>query len=164
MWAERPELMHNYAVFDTICNVYIPHSGKPFHDRQAFFQSLGKTVSKISHHGPLVVIGDFSARLHRHFDSDPTCIGPHVFGCSAAEENPQSNRSLLLQLCETFDFVVANTMFDHEASKQVTVFFFFSAHLFACRPRSQCTSTTAYGQSQDAGRLFTMLAAAQDMS
>ena len=30
--------------------------------------------------------------------------------------------------------------------------FFLRAHLFACSPRSQCTSTTAYGQGQDAGR------------
>ena len=34
----------------------------------------------------------------------------------------------------------------------VCVCFFFSARLFAFRPRSQCASTTAYGQGQGAGR------------
>ena len=45
-----------------------------------------------------------------------------MFGRSTAIFDPQSNRSLLLELCQTHDLAIANTFFEQPANRQVTVY------------------------------------------
>ena len=37
-------------------------------------------IAGLSGHGPLILLRDFNARLHKRFDSDPDLVSPHVFG------------------------------------------------------------------------------------
>ena len=73
-------------------------------------------------HGPLLVFGDCNARLHAKLDSDPYFIGPHIFGDGRANFDTDSNRSLLLELCECCRLIVGNTFFPQPANKQVTYY------------------------------------------
>ena len=49
-------------------------------------------------------------------------MGPFVFGNPAARSNPKSNRSYLLELCTACDLVIGNTLFDEDASRQITCY------------------------------------------
>ena len=106
----------------TICSIYAPHSGRPRDDRQAFFQQVAHWLLSRSCHGPLLVFGDCNARLHAKLDSDPYFIGPHMFGDGRANFDTDSNRSLLLELCECCRLIVGNTFFPQPANKQVTYY------------------------------------------
>ena len=37
---------------------YAPHSGYPVADRQAFFEDVAATCNRLSHHVPLMLLGD----------------------------------------------------------------------------------------------------------
>ena len=67
-----------------ITSAYSPHSGKPYTDRQAFYDELSAHIANQSFHGFQMVLGDFNARLHRAFPGEEEILGPYVFG------NPQS--------------------------------------------------------------------------
>ena len=58
-------------------------------------------------------LGDFNARLHRRFAGESTHLGERIFGKPAAQHNPTSNRTLLLELCGTHGLAIANTFFNH---------------------------------------------------
>ena len=105
-----------------VCSLYAPHQGKPFQDRLDFYQSSAEWIGKLSRHGPLLVLGDFNARLHTRFATEDHRFGEHIFGDSQAEPRPESNRQLLLELCEALDLVVGNTFFAQPPSRQVTVY------------------------------------------
>ena len=59
-------------------------------------------------------------RLHRRFEADPPCTGLFVFGNPDAQVDASSNRSFLVELCESNNLAVANTVF----------FFFFFFFFF----------------------------------
>ena len=107
-----------------LCNIYAPHNGKDFAVRHAFFQNVATWLTQQSRHGPLYVVGDFNARIHKIFDeeADSRCLGPYVFGKTSAHVDGQSNRSLLLELCHAHDLAVANTFMEQPACRQVTVY------------------------------------------
>ena len=105
-----------------ICSLYAPHSGKPFDERQTFFQATAEWMNSLSRHGPLLALGDFNARLHKMHAGESHLIGPHIFGNKNAYFNAESNRSLLLEMCEALGLFVANTGFDLPVEKQVTVY------------------------------------------
>ena len=105
-----------------ICSTYAPHSGKPAADRQHFYSELGGFLGKISRHGPLLVLGDFNARLHRRFPNEEQIIGPYMFGSPGAAYNAASNRSLLAELCTKAKLSIGNTFFDMPADHQVTCY------------------------------------------
>ena len=100
------------------------HNGKDFAVRHAFFQHVTTWLTQQSRHGPLYVVGDFNARIHKIFDeeADSRCLGPYVFGQTSAHIDAQSNRSLLLELCHAHDLAVANTFMEQPACRQVTVY------------------------------------------
>ena len=50
-------------------------------------------------------------RLHRRFEADPPCTGPFVFGNLDAQVNARSNRSFLVELCESNNLAVAICFF-----------------------------------------------------
>ena len=105
-----------------ICSLYAPHSGKPFDERQTFFQATAEWMNSLSRHGPLLALGDFNARLHKRHAGESHLIGPHIFGNKNAYFNAESNRSLLLEMREALGLFVANTGFDLPVEKQVTVY------------------------------------------
>ena len=41
-----------------ICSPYAPHSGKPFGERQTFFQAAADWMNSLSRHGPLLALGE----------------------------------------------------------------------------------------------------------
>ena len=53
-----------------ICSLYAPHSGKPFDERQTFFQAAAEWMNSLSRHGPLLALGDFNARVHKMHAGD----------------------------------------------------------------------------------------------
>ena len=105
-----------------VCSLYAPHQGKPFEERLQFYQSSSEWIGKLSRHGPLLVLGDFNARLHTRFATEEHRLGEYIFGYTSAEPHPESNRQLLLELCEALDLVVGNTFFAQPPSRQVTVY------------------------------------------
>ena len=105
-----------------VCSLYAPHQGKPFEERPQFNQSSSEWIGKLSRHGPLLVLGDFNARLHTRFATEEHRLGEYIFGYTSAEPHPESNRQLLLELCEALDLVVGNTFFAQPPSRQVTVY------------------------------------------
>ena len=105
-----------------VCSLYAPHQGKPFEERLHFYQSSSEWIGKLSRHGPLLVLGDFNARLHTRFATEEHRLGEYIFGYTSAEPHPESNRQLLLELCEALDLVVGNTFFAQPPSRQVTVY------------------------------------------
>ena len=96
-----------------VCSLYAPLD---------FYQSSAEWIGKLSRHGPLLVLGDFNARLHTRFATEDHRFGEHIFGDSQAEPHPESSWQLLLELCEALDLVVGNTFFAQPPSRQVTVF------------------------------------------
>ena len=87
-----------------ICSLYAPHSGKPFDERQTFFQAAAGWMNSLFRHirhGLLLALGDFNARLHKMHAGDSHFIGPHIFGNKNAYFNAESNRSFLLEMCES---------------------------------------------------------------
>ena len=107
-----------------LCNIYAPHSGKDFAVRHVLFQKVATWPTQQSRHGPLYVVGDFNARIHKIFgeETDSRCLAPYVFGQTSAHVDAQSNRSLLLQLCHAHDLAVANTFTEQPACRQITVY------------------------------------------
>ena len=55
----------------TVCSIYAPYSGKPLQEGLEFYHGLRR-----SPHGPFGVLGDFTARIHKQYVSDPECVGP----------------------------------------------------------------------------------------
>jgi hypothetical protein len=102
--------------------VYAPHSGKPVNERREFFSDLGSLLNQLSSHGPNFFMGDFNARLHHKFPEEESMIGPYMFGNPLASHNPDSNRSLLVELCSAHDFVIGKTLFDEPPERQITCY------------------------------------------
>ena len=78
-------------------------------------------MNSLSRHGPLLALGDFNARLHKMHARESHLIGPHILG-TKAHSNAESNRSLLLEMCESLGLFVANTGFEVPVEKHVTVY------------------------------------------
>ena len=79
-------------------------------------------MNSLSRHGPLLALGAFNARLHKMHACESHLIGPHIFGNKNAHFNAESNRSSLLEMCESLRLFVANTGFDVPVEKPVTVY------------------------------------------
>jgi len=105
-----------------ICSAYAPHSGRPVDERKQFYADLGSFLASMSRHGPLLLLGDFNARIHRRYPGEESIIGEYVFGKPAAQYNAASNRSLLTELCNSLKLVIGNTFFEQPAERQVTCY------------------------------------------
>ena len=67
------------------------------------------------------MLSDFNARLHTRFATEEHRLGEYIFGYTSAEHHPESNRQLLLELCEALDLVVGNTFFAQPPGRQYNV-------------------------------------------
>ena len=74
-----------------ITSAYSPHSGKPYSERQAFYDELAAHIAKQSFHGFQLIMGDFNERLHRTFPGEEEIMVPFVFGNARAEFSAESN-------------------------------------------------------------------------
>ena len=103
-------------------SAYAPHSGKPFGERQTFYQHVAEAYSATSSHGPKLLFGDWNARLYRRMPGEEKVIGEHVFYNSSAAIPADANRNLLLELCASNDLVIANTFSEHQPDALVTCY------------------------------------------
>ena len=106
----------------TVCSIYAPHNGKSVEERRSLFHNMSTWLTSRSRHGPLCVLRDFNARLHRRFEADPPFIGPFVFGNPDAQVDASSNRSFLVELCERNHLAVADTFIERLAEEQATYY------------------------------------------
>ena len=102
-----------------------------------FFQAAAEWMNSVSRHGPLLALDDFNAGLHKMHAGESHLIGPHIFGNKNAYFNADSNRSLLLDMCESPGLFVANAGF--YLAKQVPV------HNVGSSPAATLNSTN-FGQ------------------
>ena len=58
--------------------------------------------------------------IRAHRPGEEATMGRYVFGSPPAQHIPESNWSLLAELCCTRDVVIANTFFDEPAERQIT--------------------------------------------
>ena len=64
----------------TIVNVYAPQSGRPEEEKEQFYQQLKEVLSKTNKKGPILIIGDFNARLQEPEDEEEEeWIGEHTY-------------------------------------------------------------------------------------
>ena len=105
-----------------LISCYAPHSGYPLIDRVNFFQSVAAFANKLSAHGPKLLLGDWNARLHRRLTGEEHILGPYLFSNPSLHIPQDSNRHLLIELCQSLKLVVANTLFDVTAEGQVTCY------------------------------------------
>ena len=94
---------------------YAPHSGKPYLERQVFFNDLSDFVSKTSAHGPKIICGDLNARIYRRLPGEEQIMGTHIFENKAVQIKPDANRHLLVELCSGLEMVVSNTFHEQPA-------------------------------------------------
>ena len=103
-------------------SVYAPPNTEnhPFESRQELYSQAQSFIASQRCHEPVFVCGDFNARLHYRQCGEESVLGPGVFGNASKILSPTSNRELLLELCNSMDGVLANTMFEHDAESLVT--------------------------------------------
>ena len=91
-----------------------------FHDRHRFFEVLTAVFRRTSVNGLKMIFGDLNARLQRRLPGEEQIIGEHVFGDVSRQLDLNSNRELLVELCECQSLAIANTFFDHTPDAMVT--------------------------------------------
>ena len=103
-----------------LITAYAPCGTYDFASRRSFFDALSDFLKCAKCHGPRVLLGDFNARMHYQRAGENTVIRPYIFGNPDAADDPQSNRSMLFELCTEFSSVLANTWFEPGADGVVT--------------------------------------------
>ena len=91
-----------------------------FTERHSFYDALSDYLTKFKCHGPILVVGDVNARLHKVRSGKEGISRPHVFGIFLSSDDPLSNRNLLMVLCERHCLKVVNTYFDYDLERRVT--------------------------------------------
>ena len=100
--------------------MYAPHGDYKLEVRHDYFASLRECIARYRTHGPTFVIGDLNARIHVARNGERDIVGSHVFGDAALIDDTCSNRELLLEICSSLRYCVANTFFEHPPHEQVT--------------------------------------------
>ena len=93
----------------------------PFEVRQEFYAQVQDFVESQRTHGPVIVLGDFNARLHYRQNGEEDVMGPTVFGNPNKILASTSNRELLVELCRSLDAYLANT-FSGRAPEQLATY------------------------------------------
>ena len=107
----------------TILSAYAPHNGHTLEDKHAFFAILPSNTRIKNKHSSTFVFGDLNAQLGRVGVGESTSIGPYVYRKTICERGATiSNRELLLELCTTHGFRIANTFFDYPDCLLVSYF------------------------------------------
>ena len=103
-----------------VCSLSAPHQGKPFQDRLDFYQSSAEWIGKLSRHGPLLVLGDFNARLHTRFATEDHRFGEHIFGDSQAEPHPDRTGNFCLNFVKRWtSLLVTPSLLNHQVGRSL---------------------------------------------
>ena len=102
-----------------IC-AYAPHSRYAFDVRQSFFQELKVTYERTSVNGPKFILGDLNARSGHALPGEERIFGAYTLGNRTVHNDKNSNRDLLLELCEDHALAVGNTFFANPIERQAT--------------------------------------------
>ena len=90
----------------SVVGVYAPHEGRPFEEKEAFYESLSVTLHSLSRDGPLGLCGDLNCKLNFRHVGEENIIGPHIFNPGPPAGDELQNRDLLVQLCSRYDLSV----------------------------------------------------------
>ena len=59
-----------------------------------------------------MLLGDFNSQIHYQGAGEDSMVGPYGYGNSCAAYDPESNRSMLIELCTEFPSLLANSWFE----------------------------------------------------
>ena len=110
----------------TIINCYAPQAASDEQTKTDFYDSLQKAIRKAPKKGPIVIIGDFNARLQEPDNEEESeWIGEHTFAKGSEttwQQTPEveENRELLLNICRQYKMLPMNTRFPKPAHKLAT--------------------------------------------
>ena len=107
----------------SIMSVYIPQSGRPVEEREGTFEIVAEVKKKLEAKGPVLIMGDFNARLHARRAGEGEVIGGHIYGRGTEALDPPElmpNRDLLVGFCRDEGYQVMNTWFAKPEAKKVT--------------------------------------------
>ena len=84
--------------------------------KEKAYENLDKLINNHKKSGPVIVTGDFNARIQRKIAENETCIGNHTLdreNTNIESLKPEiiENRNLLVKLCQEQDFKIINTFF-----------------------------------------------------
>ena len=119
-----------------IIGTYAPHNRRPLDERLAFYDTLETHLDKSKVSGEQYIIGDMNARLGRRRPGEEDHVGDYTFGREAQQSVEVPNRDLLMELCVSRRYAIANTFVPNEPSQQVTYYEVGST------PASPITETT----------------------
>ena len=98
----------------SIVSVYAPTLCTPGDVKDHFYEQLENLIGRIPQAEPLLLLGDFNARVGADCESWPSCLGPHRTG--RMNENGQR----LLELCSFRSLCVTNTYFEGKPQHHVS--------------------------------------------
>ena len=90
-----------------LISAYVPTFDFSEGSKVAFHGRLKEIIRIISHQEPLLILGDFNARVGADRNSWPTSIGYHVVG------KTNTNGSSLLELCSLHHLSIINSFFEN---------------------------------------------------
>ena len=110
--------LHTSEGFVTLISAYAPTEVSPKEDKDLFYEQLVSLVKTIPPHEPVILMGDFNARVGVDYRSCPRIVGENKFGVLMKETNDNGER--LLEFCKKFDLCITNTFFQNEFEETVT--------------------------------------------
>ena len=99
--------------FATVISVYAPTLKSDDVDKACFYIELRRVLSSIPSGDKIWLCGDFNARVGTDHETWG-CLGKHGIG------KMNTNGLMLLQLCNEFDLVIGNTLFQQADKYKVT--------------------------------------------
>ena len=102
------------AGFAHIFSIYAPTLGASEDIKEHFYDEFDSLIGKIPKVEPLILLGDFNARVGSDHQSWPSCIGHH--GTGRMNDNGQR----LLELCSFHGLCITNTFFQSKHQQKVS--------------------------------------------
>ena len=100
--------------FLTLVSSYAPTMNASEEIKEKFYDDLSNSIGAVPKKDKLLVLGDFNARVGSNHCTWKNGLGKHGIG----REN--SNGSLLLSLCSTYQLVITNTLFQQKTKYKTT--------------------------------------------
>ena len=112
---------HTGAGEFSVLSGYAPHNQHTEDTKQHFYDELGTLLDGVETRGPLIVLGDFNARIHGRLHDESPIYGLHIFGKGVHFVGGDTdNRAFLTHFCQLHHLRMSNTFFEHPPSRQVT--------------------------------------------
>ena len=110
----------------TIVNCHCPSAASPSEDKEDMYAQIEKIATDNRAKGPVLIGGDFNARLQKPTDDEEkSIIGAHTFqghipNTAEMAEDMLENRQLLISLCREQDMLALNTQYRKQENKLAT--------------------------------------------